>query len=101
MDPEPDPETWRPIRRDYLAADRTTMANERTLLAYTRTFLTLTIAGASFLALTDHPVLVTIGWIFIPVAILIIVTGVIRFFQMRRAIARQMTSQIPRDGGDG
>lgn len=35
------------ILRDYLAVDRTRLANERTLLSYLRTGLTLVIAGVS------------------------------------------------------
>ncbi len=41
------------IARDYLAADRTALANERTFLAYVRTALAIAAAGGSLIHFLD------------------------------------------------
>jgi len=71
------------ILRDLLAADRTQMANERTLLAYMRTALTLFIAGVSFIQFFSNIVIVYIGWIFIPIGVIVTATGVRRYYCMK------------------
>ena len=76
------------ILRDFLAADRTQLANERTLLAYMRTALTLFIAGVSFIRFFGNIVIVYIGWIFIPVGIIAAVIGTKRYYRMKRPLDR-------------
>jgi len=76
------------ILRDLLAADRTALANERTLLAYIRTALAFALAGASvwhFLVSTGTDVL---GAVLIVCAVGAAATGVARYRQIRRRIAR-------------
>ena len=48
------------ILRDYLALERTKLANERTLLAFTRTSLYMILGGIAFLQLED---LKMISWL--------------------------------------
>ena len=43
------------ILRDYLAIERTRLANERTLLSYIRSSLYLMLGGIAFLQLKDFP----------------------------------------------
>jgi len=74
------------ILRDLLAADRTQMANERTLLAYMRTALTLFIAGVSFIRFFGNIVIVYIGWLFIPVGIIVAVIGVRRYYRVKNPL---------------
>ncbi len=50
---------------DYLAIDRTVLANERTLLSYVRTGLTQVIIGGSALKFFDSHVLTVIGILFL------------------------------------
>jgi len=71
------------ILRDLLAADRTQMANERTLLAYMRTALTLFIAGVSFIQFFSNIVIVYIGWIFIPIGVIVAATGVKGYYRIK------------------
>jgi len=71
------------ILRDFLAADRTQLANERTLLAYMRTALTLFIAGVSFIRFFSNIVIVYVGWIFIPVGIFAAIIGAKRYYRMK------------------
>lgn len=76
----------RPILRDYLATDRTILANERTLLAYARTALTLLIVGATFIKFFDSAVLEIIGWTFIPLSLIAMNIGHLRYRRMKKFI---------------
>jgi putative membrane protein len=82
------------ILRDFLAADRTQLANERTLLAYMRTALTLFIAGVSFIRFFGNIVIVYTGWIFIPVGIIVAVVGTKRYYRMKRPLDRLREKEI-------
>jgi len=74
------------ILRDWLALDRTILANERTFLAYSRTSLTLIIAGLAFVKFFGHVFYITAGYVFI-------VTGVgFFFFSLTRY--RQMVARL-------
>ncbi len=53
------------ILRDWLALDRTILANERTFLAYSRTSLTLIIAGLAFVKFFGHVFYISAGYVFI------------------------------------
>ena len=76
------------ILRDHLAAGRTDLANERTLLAYIRTALAVFAAGVTFVHFFDSVWLDILGWAIVPVGILILVVGVVRFERMRERIRR-------------
>jgi len=71
---------------DSYGKSRTFMANERTFLAYLRTALTFLIAGMSFVRFFGHPFIVALGWVFIPVGIVVLTVGTLRFRQMGRTI---------------
>ncbi len=71
------------ILRDYLAVDRTVLANERTFLAYIRTALTLFIAGVSFIQFFDSVAIEVVGWIFVPVGIATFIVGFTRYNKMK------------------
>ncbi|MBN1370209.1 MAG: DUF202 domain-containing protein [Dehalococcoidaceae bacterium] len=75
------------IFRDYLALDRTMLANERTLLSYVRTAIAFAGAGAALIYFSEDTLMQALGWVLIPVATLIIVTGFIRFNRMKRRLA--------------
>ena len=70
------------ILRDYLAMDRTVLGNERTLLAYVRTALAFFVAGASLIHFFDPFVFQIVGWMLIPLGILLSVVGIIRYKEM-------------------
>ena len=74
------------ILRDYLALDRTVLANERTLLAYLRTFIGTFSAGIAIVKLFDSPFMKIIGFIFMVVSPLFIVFGLIRYFQISKKL---------------
>ncbi len=81
---------------DYLAIDRTVMANERTLLAYIRTGVGLLIAGLAlirFFKQTHFDMYEIAGFAAITAAIVMTMVGIRDFFHMRgfysEVLARQ------------
>lgn len=78
------------ILRDNLAVDRTVLANERTFLAFIRTSLTLFIAGISLLKFFDFPAFNILGWIFILLSAVVIITGFIKRKQISQRISQEI-----------
>jgi inner membrane protein YidH len=76
------------ILRDHLAADRTALANERTFLAYVRTAFTMFIAGVTFLHLFHSMISIIIGWVLVPVGIVIMFVGLVRYRTMKKLISQ-------------
>ncbi|MEK8088465.1 DUF202 domain-containing protein [Thermithiobacillus plumbiphilus] len=72
------------IIRDWLALDRTVLANERTFLAYGRTTLTLVISGLSFIKFFGHVVYSIIGYVFIAGGLSIFFFGLKRYRKMKK-----------------
>ena len=81
------------ILRDFLAIDRTILANQNTFLAYIRTALTLFVAGVTFIRFFELTVVVIIGWIFVPVGVVTFIIGLIRYNKKRRVLDKIMTRQ--------
>lgn len=84
------------IARDWLAIDRTRLANERTLLAYLRTAMTTFLIGMSFVHLPyfhpdpelDRDLYTVFGWMLVATSIVVFVVGVYRFETVRRRLNR-------------
>ncbi len=74
------------ILRDYLATDRTILANERTFLAYVRTGLTLFVAGVTFIHFFHPVVIIVLGWIFMPLGVIVLIMGVMRYRRMQKLL---------------
>lgn len=81
---------------DRLAATRTEMANERTLLSYVRTALALAAAGVALVHVFTNQTIVMIGWLMMPVALLLLVFGFTRFRRGQRHVAAFLDAR-----GDG
>ncbi|MBN1213560.1 MAG: DUF202 domain-containing protein [candidate division Zixibacteria bacterium] len=79
------------ILRDFLAIDRTILANQNTFLAYIRTALTLFVAGVTFIRFFDLAVVEIVGWIFIPVGLATFIIGLVRYNKKRRVLDKIMT----------
>ncbi|MCE5216412.1 DUF202 domain-containing protein [bacterium] len=75
------------ILRDYLAADRTQLANERTFLAYLRTALGVAVTGVSLVKFGGSAAWETLGWALVPVAFVTALIGVVRFRAMAARLA--------------
>ena len=75
------------ILRDELAISRTLLANERTILAYLRSGLALIIAGVSIMNFSNQEWFWWIGVVCIPIGVITIIIGVVRYHRMNNAIA--------------
>jgi putative membrane protein len=74
------------ILRDYLAADRTALANERTLLAYIRTALASAIAGASAIHFLEGSFSAVLGATLVIASVIMTIVGSMRYLQYKRRI---------------
>jgi putative membrane protein len=71
------------ILRDWLALDRTVLANERTFLAYGRTSLGLFLTGVTLIKVFKSDFAIGTGWVFVFVAIGVFIYGFRRFRKMQ------------------
>lgn len=76
------------ILRDYLALERTRLANERTLLSYIRSSLYLLLGGIAFLQLQGFGDLKWLGYVSLAFSGLFIVIGIARFHHLRSKLKR-------------
>jgi putative membrane protein len=74
------------VLREYLAIERTKLANERTLLTYIRTGLYFLVAGSTLGHLIDTAFWNRMGMPIIIVGAIIVALGFIRFFKVGRKI---------------
>ncbi len=74
------------ILRDYLAMQRTTLANERTLFAYIRTSLYLILGGIGMLGLKDFQELKWVGYLSLGLSGFVIIYGVVRYYMLKRKL---------------
>lgn len=71
---------------DYLAIDRTILANERTLLAYGRTALALLIVGGTAIQFIDSAAMTALGWLFVILAGVVALAGAWRYWHADRLL---------------
>lgn len=76
------------ILRDYLAIERTRLANETALLAYFRTGLFLLSIGLTFIQLKEFKAISLIGWFCLPFSFLSVGFGIYRYVRLNRQIAK-------------
>jgi putative membrane protein len=74
------------ILRDYLALDRTVLANERTLFSYIRLSLGIVAVGVGMIEILDIKAAVVSGCILVALSPLVCVIGVLRFIAMRKKL---------------
>jgi len=72
--------------RDYLAAHRSILANDRTWLSYVRTALTLFIAGVTFIKFFNSQILSIVGWVFVPIGVVVLIIGFLKYRHVRSLI---------------
>lgn len=82
------------ILRDYLAIDRTRLANQRTLLAFLRTGLYLFVTALAVMKVDIFHELRSLGFVFIGLAVITIVVGVINFFKMKKKIKAHYSGDL-------
>jgi Predicted membrane protein len=74
------------VLREYLAIERTKLANERTLLTYIRTGLYFLVAGSTLGHLIETPFWNTMGLPLIIIGLIIAAFGGVRFLRVAREI---------------
>ncbi|AUS04598.1 DUF202 domain-containing protein [Pseudotamlana carrageenivorans] len=76
------------ILRDYLAIERTRLANERTLLSYIRSSLYLLIGSFAFFQLKDFPNFKYLALVSVVFSVIFFVIGVFRFRLLKKSLKR-------------
>jgi len=75
------------IIRDYLALDRTILANRRTLLSYIRTFMGLFGGGIGLVELLDNVAITIVGYISMIISIPVLIIGIMEFVKIKKSLA--------------
>ncbi len=73
---------------DYLALERTKLANERTFLAYFRTFSVLLSSGLAIIKIDVLQNLIGLGYFFLSTSFVLIITGIVRFLYVKRQLRK-------------
>ncbi|WP_111307607.1 DUF202 domain-containing protein [Confluentibacter sediminis] len=74
------------ILRDYLAMERTKLANERTLLSYIRSSLYLLLGGIAIIQLEGFERIKFLGYVSLTLTVIIIIIGVYRFQKLNKQL---------------
>lgn len=74
------------ILRDFLALERTTLANERTLFAYLRSGVYMFIAGFAFLELKQFLDLVWLSYFLFFLSLVLFIYGFIRYSILKKKL---------------
>lgn len=72
------------ILRDWLALDRTVLANKRTFLSYGRTAMALFALGIAFVRLIRHPFFEIAGFVLMALGIVVFIIGTREFLANHR-----------------
>ncbi len=76
------------ILRDFLAVERTRLANERTLLSYIRSSLYLILGGIAFLQLEGFANIKYLGLLSLLLSVVFLVIGVYRFMLLKKSLKK-------------
>lgn len=76
------------ILRDYLAIERTRLANERTLLSYVRSSLYLLLGSIGFFQLKDFPNFKYLALVSLIFCVIFFIIGVFRFRLLKKSLKR-------------
>jgi len=76
------------ILRDFLALERTTLANERTLFSYIRTSLYLILGGIAFLKMESLANIQWLAYLSFGISALMIIYGLVRYFKLKRKLQK-------------
>lgn len=76
------------IVRDFLARQRTKLANDRTLLAYIRTSLYFIVSGTALIKVNDLQNVKGLGYLSFMISIILLIVGFINFFNLKRKLSK-------------
>lgn len=85
------------ILRDYLALQRTKLANERTLFTYIRTSLYLLTVGVGILEIKSIEHLRALAFIGFFSSALLLLIGLLKYNQLRKQLNSYMPAKTPPD----
>ncbi len=88
------------ILRDYLALERTKLANERTLLSYIRSSLYLLLGGIAIIQLEGFENIKFLGYVSLSLTILFMIIGIYRFQKLNKQLSNyylQIESMIEKN----
>ncbi len=77
---------------DYLALERTRLANERTLFSYIRTALYITLGGIAFLQMEDFKNIKWLAPVCFVLSITILIAGVLKYLSMKKKLKKLHTT---------
>ncbi len=76
------------ILRDYLAIERTRLANERTLLSYIRSSLYLLLGGIAFFQLKNFPDFKYLALLALVFSAIFFIIGIYRFTLLKKSLKK-------------
>jgi len=76
------------IVRDFLARQRTKLANDRTLLSYIRTSLYFIVSGTALIKVEDLENVKELGYFSFLISVALLVLGFINFFRLKRKLKK-------------
>lgn len=76
------------ILRDFLALERTRLANERTLFSYLRTSLYLLLGGIALFQLTGFERIKWLGYVSLALSVIILIIGIFRFNNLKYTLKK-------------
>jgi len=85
------------ILRDYLALERTRLANERTLLSYLRTSLYMLLGGIAFLQMTDFEKIRWLGFVSLGISIVSLGVEITRYLVINVRLKKYYREAMPPD----
>lgn len=81
------------ILRDWLALDRTVLANKRTFLAYSRTAIAMVVLGIAFVKLIGHQFFEISGFLLILFGIIVFFIGIREYSSNTRRFRKLMEKE--------
>jgi len=76
------------IIRDYLARQRTTLANDRTLLSFIRTSLYFLVSGTALFEVNELDHVRDLGYLAFGLSIIFLIVGFANFFKLRKKLKK-------------
>jgi putative membrane protein len=76
------------ILRDFLALERTRLANERTLFAYIRTSLYLILTGIAFVQLKDFQSIKWLGILSLILSVALLIIGIWKYYRLNQHLKK-------------
>lgn len=76
------------IPRDYLARQRTALANDRTLLSYIRTSLYFLVSGTALIKVEDLENVMEFGYVSFGISLAMLILGFYNYFKIKTRLKK-------------